>query len=342
MDKLLNQSKEQLSIALIVGGASSEREVSKLSSKSIYAALKSLGARVTIIDPALGLNQLSNDEDYFKPEGEKKLSTTNYPLAIQSLLDKNIDLAFLGLHGKWGEDGTIQSLFELCGIRYTGSGVLASALSMDKGKAKIIFKDNGVSVPKGLVISKDSYSLKDILLSIKMNYGFPIVIKPNDEGSTMGLTVCMDESEIEKALEFSFSYSNKTIIEEFIPGRELTVGILDDKVLPVLEIKPKHELYDFECKYTTGMSEYIVPAELDEEIFKSIQEQALKAYLSLGCRGYARADFRLSPEGKSYCLEVNTLPGMTSTSLLPKMAKAIGITFEDLIKQIVDLSFKNG
>jgi D-alanine-D-alanine ligase len=333
---------DKLKIALFVGGASSEREVSKLSSKSIYSALLNLGHEVILIDPALGDNQYQNQEDYFLPDKDVIVSTQNYAAAVASIMKKNIDLAFLGLHGKWGEDGTIQSLLELCGIKYTGSGVLASALSMDKGKAKIIFKDNGVSVPKGLVITKSSYSFKDLLESIKMSLGFPIVVKPNDEGSTMGLTICDDETEIEKAIEFSFKYSNKTIIEEFIHGRELTVGILDDKVLPLLEIKPKHELYDFECKYTTGMSEYIVPAQVDEDTFKHIQDQALKAYRSLGCKGYARADFRLSPEGKSYCLEVNTLPGMTSTSLIPKMAKAIGISFEELIAKIVNLSLKNG
>jgi D-alanine-D-alanine ligase len=335
-------NKEKLKIAIFVGGASSEREISKLSSKSIYSALLNLGHEVILIDPALGDNQYTENEKYFLPDCEVNVSTKNYSSAVNSLMKEKIDLAFLGLHGKWGEDGTIQSLLELCGIRYTGSGVLASALSMDKGKAKIIYQDNGVLVPKGFVISKSSYSLKDILESIKMSLSFPIVVKPNDEGSTMGLTICNDETEIDKAIEFSFQFSNKTIIEEFIPGRELTVGILDDKVLPLLEIRPKHNLYDFECKYTSGMSEYIVPAQVDDETFKHIQDQALKAYRSLGCKGYARADFRLSPEGKSYCLEVNTLPGMTSTSLIPKMAKAIGISFEELISQIVNLSFDNG
>lgn len=330
--------KKNLHIALFVGGASTEREVSKLSCKSIYAALNTLGYKVSLIDPALGFSQYSSIEKYFLPDENVRVDKKNYLDAVNLEVMNDVDLVFIGLHGKWGEDGTVQSLLELRGIKYTGSGVLASALSMDKGKAKIIFKDNGVDIPEGLVLTKNSYSANDILSSIKMSFGFPVVVKPNDEGSTFGLTVCKDESDFVQALDLSFSYSQKTIIEKFIPGRELTVGVLDNNVLPVLEIRPKHELYDYECKYTSGMSEYIVPAPIDEETTKHIQEQTLKAFRSLGCKGYARADFRLSPEGISYCLELNTLPGMTSTSLIPKMAKAVGISFEDLVDQIIKLA----
>jgi D-alanine-D-alanine ligase len=173
---------------------------------------------------------------------------------------------------------------------------------------------------------------------IESEFGFPSVIKPNDQGSTVGLTVCKNSSEVSDALELSFRFSAKTIIEEYIPGKELTVAILEDKALPVLEIKPKSGLYDYASKYTSGMSEYIVPAEIPAEVAEKMQEEALLAFNALGCEVYARADFRMNNKFETFCLEVNTLPGMTATSLVPKMAKAVGISFEQLIERIIHLS----
>ena len=331
--------KEEMVIGLLVGGASPERPVSKMSSASIYKALINLGYKVMVIDPAYGVNQLSKLEDYFDSNDFYPVSQRNYINAVNLPVFDEINLAFIGLHGKWGEDGTLQSLLEMRGIKYTGSGVLSSSLAMDKMMSKTIFRQNGVSVHDGFTVMELKYTIENVLSRIKSSFGFPVVVKPNDQGSTFGLTVCNVEEEIEPALKNSFVYSETAIIETFVPGRELTVGIIDGKPLPVLEIKPKHELYDYECKYTLGMSEYIVPAPIPEEIFSELQRESVIVYNSLGCKGYARVDFKLTPENKFYCFELNTLPGMTSTSLLPKMAKAAGISFEELIDKIVALSF---
>ena len=164
------------------------------------------------------------------------------------------------------------------------------------------------------------------------------MVKPNDQGSTVGLTICKDEDTVEEALSLALSLSNKALIEEYISGRELTVTVLEDKALPVLEIKPDHGLYDYECKYTSGKSQYIVPAEIPNEVSKFMRREALTAFNALGCTVYGRMDFRLSESNVPYCLEVNTLPGMTSTSLVPKMAKAVGISFDKLIEKIIKLS----
>lgn len=329
--------KKKLNVALLVGGASAEREVSKHSSQAIYAALTELGYSVKLIDPGYGINQPEQPIDFFSDKDFFPVSARNYLEAVNSTLFDDIDVAFLGLHGEWGEDGIIQSLLELRNIKYTGSDVLASSLTMDKMMSKIVMRDHNISVPNGFVIEKN-YSYESVLQKIKSEFTFPLIIKPNDQGSTFGLTVCEKEDDIKNALTHSFQYSKKTLVEEFIPGRELTVGVLADKVLPVLEIRPKHNLYDYECKYTKGMSEYIVPAEIPKEIAEQIQEQTKRAFISLGCRGYARADFRLNEAGEFFCLEVNSLPGMTATSLLPKAAKAVGISFPQLVEKIVNLS----
>jgi D-alanine-D-alanine ligase len=173
---------------------------------------------------------------------------------------------------------------------------------------------------------------------IKNKLKYPCVIKPNDQGSTVGLTICKHENEVNEAVKLALQWSDKALIEEYIPGRELTVAILENEVFPVLEIKPKHNLYDYECKYTPGMSEYEVPAKVNDDVSDNMKHSALDAFKALGCEGYARVDFRLSPDNKEYLLEINTLPGMTSTSLVPKMTKAVGISFEELVDRIVKIS----
>ncbi len=324
-------------VALLLGGTSPEREVSKSSGLSIYKALKSLNYEVKLIDPAYGKNQPAREEDFFDSKDYSEISNRNYVEAVDSDLFNDVDIAFLALHGKWGEDGTIQSLLELRGIKYTGSDVLASSISMDKLMSKILFQHYNIPTPKWIAAGKadEAESVKD---RIKDSFGFPCVVKPNDQGSTVGLTICKVEEEIEEALRLALQFSDKALIEEYISGHEVTVAVLDNKSLPVLEIKPKHGIYDYECKYTSGMSEYEVPAKLPEEVMHELQVEALRAFNALGCRVYARMDFRLSNDMKPYCLEANTLPGMTSTSLVPKMAKAVGIGFEDLIDKIIKLS----
>ena len=331
-------SNKNLKVALLLGGTSPEREVSKSSCYSIHKAIKSLGYEVKLIDPAYGTNQPEDESAFFAEKDYTGISNKNYVDAVQSSLLEDIDVAFIGLHGKWGEDGTIQSLLELRGIKYTGSDVLSSAISMDKLMSKILFRHYDISTPNWLHIDKDSTDPEKVIESIESKIKYPCVVKPNDQGSTVGLTICSSPEEVPSAVKLALGYSNKALIEEYISGHEVTVAILDKKALPVLEIKPKHGLYDYECKYTSGMSEYEVPARFPEDVKKELQEQAVKAFNVLGCRGYGRADFRLSEDMKPYCLEINTLPGMTSTSLVPKMAKAIGISFEELIDTIIKLS----
>ncbi len=325
-------------IALLLGGTSSEKIISKHSSLGIYNAIRSLGYECRLINPAYGKDQPEKPEDFFEDEDRFEISNRNYVEAVNSKLFDDIDLAFIGLHGKLGEDGIIQSLLELRGIKYTGSKVLSSALTMDKSMSKILFNHYKVKTPPWFTMKRGSADPETAVEMIEKQFGFPAVVKPNDEGSTIGLTICNKASEVKEALDLSFQYSKITLVEKYIPGREFTVTILENKALPVLEIKPKSGFYDFYNKYTSGMTEYIVPADIPESAEKSMQEQSLLAFNSLGCEVYARLDFRMDEDLIPWCLEVNTLPGMTSHSLVPKMAKAVGISFEQLIERIIRLS----
>lgn len=329
-------SAKKLKIALLVGGSSPEREVSKESSKSIAQAVKSLGHDLILIDPSYGNNQPKEENLFFEKEDYAEVKTENYVVALNSHLLDNVDLVFIGLHGKNGEDGTVQSLLELRGIKYTGSKVLSSALAMDKMMTKIMFQHFDVTTPKWFVVNAEVKDYDLVSDKIKKFFGYPCVIKPNDQGSTVGLTICRGESEVEKSIKLARQFSYKVLIEKYIQGREVTVGILGQQTLPVLEIVPKHGLYDYEAKYTEGMSEYIVPADIPEDVAHHLQHQALLAFNSVNCSNYARVDFRLTNDNKNYCLEVNTLPGMTSHSLIPKMAKAVGISFNELIERIIN------
>ena len=330
--------KDNLKIALLLGGTSPEKTVSKHSAASIYDAIKSLGYECKLINPAYGERQPNRPEEFFVDEDPFEISNRNYVAAVNSKLFDDIDVAFIGLHGKYGEDGTIQALLELRGIKYTGSKVLSSSLCMDKSMSKILFHHYGVQTAKWVSLTHNSINPYDVVKMIENDFGFPAVIKPNDQGSTVGLTICENSSQVKNALKLSFQYSDKTIVEEYIAGREITVAVLEDKALPVLEIKPKHGIYDYECKYTSGMSEYIVPADIPKNTAEKFQSQALLAFKALGCEVYGRVDFRMNNNLEPYCLEVNTLPGTTSLSLVPKMAKAVGISFEQLVERIIHLS----
>jgi len=333
-------NNSNLTIALLLGGVSPEREVSKSTGKSILQALRELNYKVKIIDPAYGLNQPEDENKFFESENYSELSPRNYIEVINSSLFDDVDVAFIALHGKWGEDGTLQSLLEMRGIKYTGSKILASSLSMDKCMSKIMFQHYDVSTPKWFIVRKNEKDYNLIREKIKKFFGYPCVVKPNDQGSTIGLTICRGDSEIQKSIELAQQYSDKVLIEEYISGREVTVGIIGQQPLPVLEIKPKSGFYDYTSKYTSGMTEYEVPADIPQKVAEHLQHQALLAFNSIGCESYARIDFRLTKDFKTYCLEVNTLPGMTSTSLLPKMAKAAGISFEELIQRIINYALK--
>ena len=328
-------NNSDITVALLIGGASSEREVSKSSSKAVFEALKSLGYNIKLTDPSYGENQPEDSNLYFGENDFAEVSSENYPIALNKDFLNDVDVVFIGLHGKWGEDGMVQSILALNEIKYTGSGLLASALGMDKNMSKIMFKHHNVKTAPWFMVTKTDIDVSSIKDKIGKSFGYPCIIKPNDAGSTIGLTVCKSDDEVEKCLNDAFEQSDSVMVEKFIKGNELTVGILGDQTLPPLEIKPKHGLYDYECKYTDGMSEYIVPAEFPENVLKHLQQQALLAYKSIGCSNYARIDFLLDENYDLYCLEVNTLPGMTSHSLVPKMAKAVGISFNELIDRIV-------
>lgn len=331
-------SEKKLNIALLVGGTSPERQVSKNTGASIFKALKSLDYNVKAYDPAYGLHQPEDINLLFEEIDYTNISNENYLQFFASDMLNGVDLVFIGLHGKYGEDGIIQSMLELKDLKYTGSKVLSSSLSMDKLMSKIMFRESNISTPKWTHAELGKYDIDVILEEIRLNLNYPCVIKPNDQGSTVGLTICKTEDEVANAINQALQFSNIALIEEYIPGYEMTVAVIEGHPLPVLEIKPKHDLYDYECKYTSGMSEYIVPAEISDEVKAELQSQAILAFNALGCNGYARVDFRVSKDYKPYCLEINTLPGMTSTSLVPKMAKADGITFEQLIQKIITLS----
>lgn len=309
----------RLKIAVLYGGVSKEREVSISSSKGIISALEKNGHEVTSID--------------FHPE------------KLEEVLQLQVDLVFIGLHGKHGEDGALQGLLDILDIPYVGSGVLASSLAMDKNKAKELFQQAGIPVAKGeryrITDQTDIQLLAD---EITAQFSVPFVIKPNREGSTLGLTIVQETSQVPKALEMAIQSDEYVLVEQFIDGKELTVPVMgkwrEEEALPIIEIIPKNELYDYESKYALGGSEHIIPARLDEATTKRIQDFAVKSHQVLGCEVYSRADFLLTEDGTPYLLEVNTLPGMTSTSLFPDSAKQAGISYEEMIESFVQLSIE--
>ena len=339
-----------MKILVLMGGVSAERDVSLASGEAIVKALKSTGHKVIALDTAQGQKLLPDTGKYI-PEGVKteppdvaELEKKGKELALKAIDSfdfSEVDVVFLALHGGQGEDGTIQALLDLTGKPYTGSGVLASALAMNKAMSKKIFEREGILTPDWFLIENSDLSdLSSIAGRIENDLGFPCVVKPNDQGSTVGLSIVNEKTELKKAFDFAQKYSTEFLIEKYISGRELTVGILGDQALPVIEIVPEHGIYDYECKYTKGKSNYVCPAEISEEKAKEIQAIGLKAFKALGCEGYARVDFRFGDDCRFYCLEVNTLPGMTATSLVPKAAKAVGINFPELVERIAKLALK--
>jgi D-alanine-D-alanine ligase len=324
-----------------MGGVSPERDVSLDTGTAVCRALEQTGYAVLALDTGAGAKLLSSPAGEVSPAVRpdppdvRELAELDRRLTLNSVRDANlndIDVVFIALHGGAGENGTIQALLDLSGVPYTGSAVLASALAMNKDMSKRIFEREGIPTPRWMTIERRSDGdYGNALPHIVDTIGLPLIVKPSDGGSTVGLTLVKSEDALEPAVRVAAELTDSIMVEEFIPGRELTVAVLCDRALPVVEIIPSHEFYDYECKYLPGMSQYVVPAEIDGRIAVQLQELGLKAFRALGCAGYARVDFRLSIDGKPYCLEVNTLPGMTSTSLVPKAAKAVGISFEDLI-----------
>jgi D-alanine-D-alanine ligase len=248
---------------------------------------------------------------------------------------RQTDVVFLALHGGAGEDGRLQALLDLVGVPYTGSGYLGSGLAMDKQISKQLFERAGVPTPAYCLAPADA-------ATVAREVGFPVVVKPSKQGSTVGLTVVRAPQALAEAIATAYAFDDEVLIEAYIEGRELTVGILGERALPVVEIRPKHAIYDYECKYTKGMSEYLVPAPLTDEQAETLQELAQRAHRALKLRGYSRIDFRMDPQGRVFCLEANSLPGLTQTSLLPKAAAAAGISFPELCDQIVRAALDAG
>jgi D-alanine-D-alanine ligase len=256
------------------------------------------------------------------------------PARLEALSET--DVVMLALHGGRGEDGTLQALLDLTGVPYTGSGHLASALAMDKDLSKRLFRGVGVPTADWMMVRGEDRGPS--AEEVERELGFPVIVKPSKQGSTVGLTMVKEGSQLRGAIDLAKEHDDEVMIEGYIAGRELTVGILGDEALPVGEIIPVHEIYDYECKYTPGMAREIFPADLSADETATIQELALRAFRVLKLRGYARIDFRMSADGVFYCLEANTLPGMTELSLIPQAAAAAGISFEELCERIVRLA----
>lgn len=293
-------------IGVLYGGLSAEREVSLKSGTAVHQALVAQGYNAVAIDVGRDL------ADVLKSEG--------------------IEVAFIALHGRYGEDGCVQGLLELLQIPYTGSGVLASALAMHKFYSKQAFAASGIlTAPFRCYRRGESVALNDLPFSL------PLVVKPVQEGSSVGVSIVKEEGQLAKALELAFRHDDEILVEKFIGGQEVQVGIINNRPVGAIEIVPKNEFYDFEAKYTDGMAEHIFPARLEDSLYEKAQQVGLAAHLALGCKGYSRVDLLVTPNGDCYVLEVNTLPGMTALSLLPEIAlKGGGLTFETLVAGIID------
>jgi len=291
-------------IGVLMGGLSAERQVSLNSGAAVQKALLACGYDAVAIDV---------DRDI-----------------AQVLVRERVDVAFIALHGRYGEDGAIQGLLEIMGIPYTGSGILASALAMNKIFAKQVFEATGLTIAPYRVLSRgDKPDLA------QFGFALPVVVKPSQEGSSVGVSIVRHETALAAALQEAFSYDREIIVEQFIKGREVQVGILEDRALGAIEIVPKNEFYDFDAKYTAGMAEHILPARLPANLYQQVLRAGEEAHRALGCSGYSRVDFLVTEEGACYILEVNTLPGMTDLSLLPEIAGGVGIGFEELVERIL-------
>ncbi|MBO8138264.1 MAG: D-alanine--D-alanine ligase [Desulfotomaculum sp.] len=310
-----------LKVGVLYGGKSTEREVSLKSGEAVYQALKTKGYDVVKIDAA--------DSNF-----------------IEKIKNENIDVAFLALHGKYGEDGTIQGLLEILGIPYTGSGVLASAVSMNKITTKKLLLSDNIPTPDFCTYTKkdiDKFGIEQVSNEIIGKLSLPVVVKAPSQGSTIGISFVKKKEQISDALNECFKYDNVIMIEKFITGTEVTVTVLgNDKlqVLPQIEIVSATGVYDYQAKYTVGMSEHIIPPRLPDKILEVTADLALRTHKTLGCRGLSRVDLIVTEEGNAYVLEVNTLPGMTETSLVPDAARAAGIDFPHLVSMLVEFALE--
>lgn len=341
-----------MNIIVLCGGLSAERDVSITSGTLAAAALRRQGHKAVLVDLYFGyphhyddakeiFNSVYDDGLAAVSESEPDLDAVkasrqqnNNSRMGDNIIDvcRAADIVFLALHGEDGEDGKIQATFDLAGIKYTGTGQLGSAVAMNKGVAKQLFLQNGILTPSGITLHKNNTEYKNI--------GFPCVVKPRSRGSSVGVSVVESVGDYPAALRLAFSYEDEVIVEQYIKGREVNVGIIDGKALPVIEICPKSGFYDYKNKYQSGLTDEYCPADLPPDITEKLQRTAEKVYEVLMFEVYGRMDFIVDARGDVWCLEGNTLPGLTPTSLLPQEAAAVGITYDDLCERIVMESLK--
>ena len=332
-------------VTVLTGGATVERAVAFAGAAQVVTALRSRRHEVYVVDTTQGLltteaeGQLLGGAVGTAPPPVAELEEREREMLSEGLAElavvQGADVLFLALHGGTGEGGILQAILEVIGVPYTGSGPLASALAMDKDLSKRLFRAAGVPVPAWFMAPVGAADVSTAL-------GWPVIVKPSKQGSSVGITLVKNAKGFDAAVALAGQYDDEVMAEQFIPGRELTVGILGEVPLPVGEITPTHELFDYESKYTPGMSEEVFPAKLDTSLARQLQEYALIAHRALKLGGYSRVDFRVSPEGDIFCLEANSLPGMTKTSLLPQAARAAGIEFPELCERICRLARNNG
>jgi len=342
-----------MKVVVLAGGISTERDVSLSSGKNVFDALCRLGHEVIFLDVFLGFEGKISEDLFINKTNlidiQKSVGETNPDIdQIISMrnpeirgffgagvieLCKMADIVFLALHGENGENGKLQATFDLMDIKYTGTDSVSSMLCMDKDLTKQIFVQHSIPTPSG-------FSLKKGMEEKEKPVKYPVVVKVTNGGSSVGVYICQNESEYSKAVEEGFRYDDKLLVEQFIDGREFTCGVIDGKALPIVEIKPVSGFYDYKNKYKAGATIETCPAEIPDELTQTIKSCAENVFAALRLSAYARMDFMTDSAGDVYCLEANTLPGMTSTSLLPQEAKAEGVDFDGLCQKIIDVSMK--
>ena len=339
-----------MNIAVVCGGLSNERDVSITSGSCVARALREKGHKVVLLDlyygysgkymdPAELFEREQEDLRYSvreeTPDIEKMIADGDGSRIGKNVIEicKAADISFLALHGEDGENGKVQATFDMFGIRYTGSGYLGSALAMNKELSKVLFRHSGIPTPAGIVLEKGAESYEDV--------GFPCVVKPCSGGSSVGTSIVYSRDEYDAALEFAFRFEARVLVERYVKGRELTVGVMDGRAMPVIEIIPKSGWYDYKNKYQAGLTEELCPAPLSPEDTDRVQRLAERVAEALMIDVYCRADFLMDEsDGQLYCLEANTLPGMTPTSLVPQMGAAQGMDFGEVCEKIIAVSME--
>jgi len=328
-------------VAVLMGGTTSEREISLRTGRGMAQALRQLGHEVLAVDAANGRLLPAGDEERAAAP-ETAIVTSGVGALVSAAAVRDAEVVLIALHGGAGENGTLQALLELAGKPYTGSGVMASALALNKAMSKRVFEQAGIPTPPWLLVEAEG-PLGTALLAGEIPpavaaLGLPVVVKPNEEGSTVGLTIVKEWAAVPAAFREAARYGHEILLEQFIEGRELTVAVMGDSALPIVEIRPKSGFYDYESKYTAGRSDYFCPADLPGALAERVRSLGVEASRALDCRGVTRTDFRLDSNDVPWCLEVNTIPGMTPTSLVPMAAKAVGMSYEQVVQRMLDLA----